>query len=472
MKRRKFTAPKIIEQLEITSLEFQGKGVARHDGKVIFVENTVPGDIVDVQLLQNKKDFAHAKPINFHQQSSWRIPAFCEHFGTCGGCKWQYLPYEKQLEQKELFVKDALYKIGKLPEIPFLPIVGSQQYQYYRNKLEFTFSNNKWLTTEELNQEASDFNKNALGFHIPGRFDKILHIEHCWLQNELSNQIRNFIYQYATQQGITFFDIKNQTGFLRNLIIRTTTTQQTMVILVMKEYDEKIITAIMEAVKQQFSEITSLNYVVNSGKNDMIHAYEVICYHGKPFIIEQLGHIQCKIGPKSFFQTNTQQAKQLYDVALNFAGLTGEENVYDLYTGTGSIALYMANRCKEVAGIEQIPEAIADAKDNAQLNNITNCTFYVGDMKDMFNPNFYNQNGNPDLVITDPPRVGMHADVVKTFLEMPVPKIVYISCNPTTQARDLQMLSDKYETVQVQPVDMFPQTYHIENVALLKLKTL
>lgn len=459
-----------IEKLEITALEFQGKGVARHNGKVIFVEQTIPGDIVDVQLLQNKKDFAVAKPIHFHQYAADRIDPFCEHFGVCGGCKWQTLSYEKQLLQKELFVKDAINKIGKLDAVNIFPIIGCDTYTYYRNKLEFTFSNQRWLTKEQLNSGETIPQKNALGFHIPGRFDKILQIDKCWLQNDVSNLIRNFVFNYAIQHQLSFFDLRSQEGFLRNLLIRTTTTGEVMVVLVVKENLEHEIAGIMQSLQIQFPEITSLNYVVNFGRNDIIHPYEVICFYGNNFIIEQLGHIKCKIGPKSFFQTNTLQAKKLYDITLQFADLNGDENLYDLYTGTGSIALYAANRCKSVAGIEQVPEAIADAKENALLNKIDNCKFYVGDMKDMFNEQFYEANGKPDLVITDPPRVGMHANVVKTFLDMPVPKIVYVSCNPTTQARDLQMLSDKYETTQVQPVDMFPQTYHIESVALLKLK--
>ncbi len=467
--KRKFKTT-IIEQLAVTGVEFQGKGVARHNGKVIFVEQALPGDVVDVKLTKSKKDFATGTIVKFHERSKDRQEPFCEHFGICGGCKWQSLPYEKQLEYKWSFVNDAITKIGKLNDVPILPIVGCEQQTFFRNKLEYTFSDSSWLTQEQLDSDEIFEQRNALGFHIPGRFDKVLHIEKCWLQNDLSNEIRNFTAQYANENKLPFFNIRNQTGLLRNLMIRTATTGETMVVLVVKENDESAIFALMEQLKNHFPQITSLNYVVNSGANDIIHPYEVICYSGKPFIIEQLGNLKFKVGPKSFFQTNTLQAKKLYDIALDFAGLTGNENVYDLYTGIGSIALYAAHKCKNVAAIEQIPDAIEDAKENAELNNIANCTFYVGDVKDMFNENFYANHGAPDVVITDPPRVGMHGDVVKTLLDMPVPKIVYVSCNPTTQARDLQLLSEKYAIEKIQPVDMFPQTYHIESVALLTLK--
>ena len=460
----------IIEQLAVTGVEFQGKGVARHNGKVIFVEQALPGDVVDVKLTKSKKDFATGTIVKFHERSKDRQEPFCNHFGICGGCKWQSLPYEKQLEYKWSFVHDAITKIGKLNEVPILPIIGCEQQTFFRNKLEYTFSDSSWLTQEQLDSDEIFDQRNALGFHIPGRFDKVLHVEKCWLQNDLSNDIRNFAARYANENKLPFYNIRAQTGLLRNLIIRTATTGETMVVLVVKENDEAAITGIMEQLKTHFPQITSLNYVVNSGSNDIIHPYEVICYSGKPFIIEQLGDLKFKVGPKSFFQTNTQQAKKLYDIALDFAGLTGNENVYDLYTGIGSIALYAANKCKCVAAIEQIPDAIEDAKVNAELNNIANCTFYVGDVKDMFNEKFYAEHGAPDIVITDPPRVGMHGDVVKTLLNMPVPKIVYVSCNPTTQARDLQLLSEKYTIEKIQPVDMFPQTYHIESVALLTLK--
>jgi 23S rRNA (uracil1939-C5)-methyltransferase len=467
--KRKFKTV-TVEQLEITGVEFQGKGVARHNGKVIFVEQAVPGDVVDVRLTKSKKDFAVGTVINFHKYSEERQQPFCEHFGICGGCKWQSLPYEKQLHYKHSFVVDAITKIGKLNDVPILPIIGCEQQTFFRNKLEYTFSDSSWLTQEQLDSDEIFEQRNALGFHVPGRFDKVVHVEKCWLQNDLSNEIRNFAARYANENKLPFFNIRAQTGLLRNLIIRTATTGENMVVLVVKENDEAAIHGIMEQLKNNFPQITSLNYVVNSGANDMIHAFEVICYHGKPFIIEQLGDLKFKVGPKSFFQTNTLQAKKLYDIALEFTDLKGTENVYDLYTGIGSIALYAANKCKSVAAIEQIPDAIADAKENAELNNISNCTFYVGDVKDMFNEDFYSKHGAPDVVITDPPRVGMHGDVVKTLLNMPVPKIVYVSCNPTTQARDLQLLSEKYTIEKIQPVDMFPQTYHIESVALLTLK--
>jgi len=460
----------VIEGLAIASLEFHGKGVGRHNGKVVFVEGTLPGDVADVRLTKNKKDFAEGTVLRFHQYSAERQAAFCNHFGTCGGCKWQNLSYEKQLQYKEGFVKDALTRIGKLSDVNMLPIAGCDTQTLYRNKLEFAFSNQRWLTAAELQSDEVFSNRNALGFHIPGRFDKILNIERCHLQPEPSNGIRNFVNEYANEHQLAFYDIMKKKGLLRNLLIRTSTLGETMVVFSFFENAEKEIAALLDALKINFPQITSLNYMINHGANDIIHPYEVVCYYGKPFITEQLGHVRFKIGPKSFFQTNPLQAKKLYDIAADFANLKGNETVYDLYTGIGSIALYVANRCKKVVGIEQIPEAIDDAKENAQLNKINNCEFFTGDVRDMFNNDFYNTHGAPDLVITDPPRVGMHADVVKTFLEMEVPRIVYVSCNPSTQARDLQLLSDKYAVVKVQPVDMFPQTYHIESVALLEKK--
>jgi 23S rRNA (uracil1939-C5)-methyltransferase len=468
MKRKKKNI--VIEQLEITGLEFQGKGVGRHNGKVVFVEGVLPGELVDLRITQNKKDFAIGQLIKFHRYAEERQQPFCQHFGLCGGCKWQNLSYEKQLQYKEGFVREALSRIGKLPEVPVLPIIGCSEQTYFRNKLEFAFSEQRWLTDEERNSETTFENRNALGFHIAGWFDKVLNIEHCHLQPEPSNAIRNFVNHYANENRLSFFNIRNKHGLLRNLMLRTTTTGEVMAVFSFFENDESAIFALLDALKQNFPSISSLNYVINHGANDIIHPYEVVCYYGKPFITEQLGDVQFKIGPKSFFQTNSKQAKVLYDVALDFAELKGDEAVYDLYTGIGSIALYVANRCKKVFGIEQIPEAITDAKENARLNNITNCEFFTGDVRDMFNNDFYNTHGAPDLVITDPPRVGMHADVVKTFLEMNIPRIVYVSCNPATQARDLQLLSDKYEILKVQPVDMFPQTYHIESVGMLKLR--
>jgi 23S rRNA (uracil1939-C5)-methyltransferase len=460
----------VLEHLEIASLEFQGKGVARHQSKVVFVEGALPGDVVDVKLVQNKKDYAIGRIVAHHRHSSERQQPFCKHFGLCGGCKWQSLSYQRQLHYKEHFVKDAMQHIGRLNDVNLLPIVGCESDTYFRNKLEFAFSNQRWLTDEEKDSGAAFNNRDALGFHIAGWFDKVLNIEHCHLQPEPSNAIRNFVNRYAAQHQLAYFDIRKQQGLLRNLLIRTSATGEVMVVFSFFRNDENEINALLEALKNNFPQITSLNYVINYGANDIIHPYEVVCYRGKPFITEQLGHVSFKIGPKSFFQTNTSQAKRLYDIVVDFAALQGNETVYDLYTGIGSIALYIAGRCRKVVGIEQIPDAIADAEENAQLNNITNTAFFTGDVRDMFNNDFYNTHGAPQLVITDPPRSGMHVDVVKTFLEFEVPRIVYVSCNPATQARDLLLLSEKYEVAKMQPVDMFPQTYHIESVALLELK--
>ncbi len=460
----------VIENLEITGIEHQGKGVARYNGKVVFVDGALPGDVVNARFTANKKDYATAEIVGFQQYAPQRQNGFCSHFGICGGCKWQSINYEQQLRYKESFVKEAVCRIARMDESIVLPIIGCDNQQYYRNKLEFTFSDAKWLTEQEVKSEEVFTNRNALGFHIPGRFDKVLDIDHCYLQPEPSNTIRNFVRDYALRHAFLFFNIRNKEGLLRNLMIRTTFTGEVMVVMVFFKNDEIAIRALMMALQEQFPQITSLNYVVNSGANDMIHAFDVVCFSGKPFIIEKLGHLQFKIGPKSFFQTNTAQTQHLYEIVKEFASLTGNEIVYDLYTGIGSIALYVADRCRKVAGIEQNPDAIEDAKQNAKLNGINNCEFFTGDVRDMFNHDFYATHGAPDLVITDPPRAGMHGDVVKTFIEMRVPKIVYVSCNPSTQARDLALLAVYYSVNKIQPIDMFPQTHHIESVALLKLK--
>lgn len=468
MKKKKYTE---ILNLNIQNVEFHGKGIGKHEGKVIFVADTLPGDTVDVQIIKNKSDYAEAKVIRYHQFSEHRIKAFCQHFGVCGGCKWQNLTYEKQLAFKQQFVEDAMKHIGRLQALQILPVIPCQQTTFFRNKLEYTFSNLKWLTQKQIESDEEITQRNALGFHIPKRFDKVLDIDTCWLQNDLSNQARNFIKNFALQHEFSFFDIRAQTGLLRNLTIRTTQTGENMLLLSVYKNETDKITSILNAVQHQFPQFTSIQYVVNSGANDSIQAFPVICHFGNPFITEQLGHLKLKISAKSFFQTNTLQTQKLYDIVAELADLKGEENVYDLYTGTGSIALYLARNCKKIVGIEQIPDAIEDAKVNAKFNAVSNADFLVGDVKDILNPEFYEKYPHPDILITDPPRVGMHPQVIDALLKLEVPKIIYISCNPSTQARDLALLSEKYFVEKIQAIDMFPQTHHIESVALLKLKS-
>lgn len=461
----------LIENLTIASLEMQGKGVGRYEGKVIFVEGLLPGERADVKIVYDKRHYAVGQIVRMLEPSVERQQPFCVHFGLCGGCRWQHLPYNRQLHYKENFVREAISRLAKLSEVHILPIIGCDQTVYFRNKLDFAFSDQRWLTTEETQRGEIFPHRNALGFHISGRFDKVVHIEHCFLQPDPSNDIRNFIYQYAVAHQLTFFNIRKKKGLLRHLIVRTAQTGEVMVIVSFLEYAEKDIIGLMDALKGQFPTITSLNYVINSGDNDLIHPYEVVCYHGKAYITEQLGHLLLKIGPKSFFQTNTNQAVKLYDVVLHFAELTGEETVYDLYSGIGSIALYVAPHCRSVVGIEQVNDAVTDAQENARLNGITNCQFFSGDVRHVLqNSSFGLQETFPDVVIIDPPRAGMHPDVIQMLLHTRVPRIVYVSCNPITQARDLQLLSAEYEVIKVQPIDMFPQTYHIESVAQLVLR--
>jgi 23S rRNA (uracil1939-C5)-methyltransferase len=459
---------KIIEQVAIVDAGSDGKAIAKQDGLVFFVEGAVPGDLVDVQVFKKKKSFLECKVVKIHQPSAIRVTPFCKHFGICGGCKWQNMQYTSQLYYKQKQVYDALTRLTKvvLPEI--LPILPSAATQYYRNKLEYTFSNKRWLETAEISEE--NLNTNALGFHIPKRFDKILDIETCYLQPEPSNSIRLAIKKYAVEHGLSFFDLRAQAGFLRNLIIRTSTTGDLMVIVVFYLEDEKERIALMEFISKSFPEISALLYVINAKGNDTISDLPVHSYKGNAFIMEEMEGLKFKIGAKSFYQTNSLQAYELYKITREFAGLEGTELVYDLYTGTGTIANFVASKARKVIGIEYIADAIEDAKENSTYNNITNTEFYAGDMKDVLNTSFIAAHGRPDVVITDPPRAGMHEDVVKRLLEMEAPKIVYVSCNPATQARDLTLLDEKYEVVKVQPVDMFPHTHHVENVVLLHLK--
>lgn len=460
----------IIPNVTFTGIGSKGKSVGRDaEGKVVFAEDVAPGDVADVLIIKKKSGYSVGVVQEIHQYSEDRVQPFCKHFGVCGGCRWQHLSYEAQVRHKQDVVENALVRIGKVEIEEFLPILPAVETTYYRNKLEFSFSNKRWLTKEELKSDISN-KENVLGFHRSGAFDKIVNIEHCWLQGDPSNAIRNFMRDLAIRQNLSFYDARANKGFLRNFIIRLTDIKEVMMI-VSFHYDEpKKIEAYLDAILEEFPAITSLYYCINSKVNDFMLDLDLINYHGKESIEELLGHIRFKIGPKSFFQTNTKQAKLLYDVVKEFAGLSGNENVYDLYTGIGSIALYLAKDCKQIVGIEEVEAAIEDAKENAQLNVIDNAVFYAGDVKDILTKEFADQHGKPDLLITDPPRAGMHSKVVNMLLELEAPKIVYVSCNPATQARDLELLGEKYEVVKVRPVDMFPHTHHIENVALLKLK--
>ena len=460
---------KVIEKLEITGVSAEGKSIARHDNRVIFIKNGAPGDVVDIKIVGKRKKFFEGEIINFHEKSTDRIEPFCEHFGTCGGCKWQHITYESQLRHKSDHVASNLRKISKteLPEIN--PIVGSKETTYYRNKLEYTFSNKRWLTSEEI-ESGEDLSRSALGFHIPKRFDKILDINHCWLQRDPSNNIRLSVKKFADDNELSFFDIRDQVGLLRNLIIRTSSTGELMVIVQFFEPDQESIELVMNHLKVEFPEITSLQYIINEKKNETFYDLPVITFSGREFIYEEMEGLKFRIGPKSFYQTNSEQAYELYKVARDFADLQGDELVYDLYTGTGTIANFIAKKANHVVGVESVEEAIVDARKNSEINGISNTTFLAGDMKDMLTDDFVKQHGQPDVIITDPPRAGMHQKVVETLNRIKPKKLVYVSCNPATQARDLELLSEEFEVVKIQPVDMFPQTHHVENVMLLRAR--
>lgn len=465
---RKIQKKPIFQNVIITEIVAEGKSIAKIDDMVVFTTHGIPGDIVDLQVTRKKKKYLEARIIHYHKLSELRNEPFCKHFGVCGGCKWQNLNYSDQLHYKQKQVEDQFKRIGKLEFSTISPILGSAKTDYYRNKLEFTFSNSRWLTNEEIANNQGIEDRDALGFHVPGLFDKVIPIEHCWLQPEPSNSIRNFVFRFARENNLTFFDIRNQQGFLRTLIIRTSSTGQTMVILTFFHEDREKREMILNAIQQQFPEITSLMYVINPKGNDTITDQEVRLYAGIDHIWEEMESLRFKIGPKSFYQTNSEQAYELYKVAREFAGLKGDEIVYDLYTGTGTIANFVARNCRKVIGVEYVPEAIEDARINAAINNIKNTTFYAGDIKNILNAEFIKMHGRPDVIITDPPRAGMHEDVIKSIMEANPDRIVYVSCNPATQARDLSIMSDNYQIVSIQPVDMFPQTHHVENVVLLK----
>ncbi len=460
---------KIIENITITQIADQGVGIGRVDGKIIFAENTIPGDLIDVQVTKGKSDYAQGFPVKFHELSQLRVQPFCEHFGVCGGCTWQNVSYETQLDFKTQLVKDAFRRIGKV-ESDILPILASPFDKYYRNKMEFTFTDAGYVEGNFTRDQFID-KKPALGLHVRKKFAHVFDIKHCYLQPFPSNEIRLAIRGYALIHQVPFFNLINKTGYLRNLIIRNTLTGGLMVILVVAKNDAEILLPLLNHVHQTFPEITSFYYCINKKDNDTIYDQDLILFGGNSFITEQINHIQYNLGPKSFFQTNIAQAINLYNITLEYAGLQPDDIVYDFYTGLGSLALLAAEKCKKVIGVENVEAAVADARMNAELNNITNCEFVCGDMAKIFDTEFINTHGKANVVITDPPRAGMHKDVCLKLLELEPEKIIYVSCNPVTQARDIQLLSEKYEIIKLQPVDMFPQTYHVESVALLELRT-
>ena len=457
----------LLENIEIQKIAAEGKSIAYVDEKVLFVPNTVPGDIVDVQITRKRKSFLEGFVVRTRKESILRTQPFCPHFGICGGCKWQNLPYEKQTEFKQQEIIDNLKRIGKVELQNIHPIIGSAHTQYYRNKLEFTFSDKRFLTREEIGQATDITRTPAAGFHVPGLFDKVVDIETCYLQGSPSNEIRNFIKQYAIERNLTFYNIREQHGFLRTLVIRTASTGEVMVILAFGEEDQAERKNLLDTLINEFPQITSLMYVINEKQNDSLTDQEIFCYKGRDHIFEEMECLKFKIGPKSFYQTNSEQAYNLYSKTRELAGLNGSETVYDLYTGTGTIANFVARQAQKVIGIEYVPEAIEDAKVNSELNGIANTLFYAGDMKDVLNSDFIARHGHPDVIITDPPRVGMHPDVVQTILNAAPERIVYVSCNSATQARDLQLMDTAYKVMAVQPVDMFPHTHHVENIVLL-----
>ena len=467
MGRRK----KIVENILISGIADKGKCVGRDkNGRVYFIDGAVPGDLVDVLILRKKKGIPMGVVTQIKEYSPHREEAFCRHFGICGGCKWQHLSYKEQLNQKQTIVTDSIRRIAKIEDYQILPIIPSTKTRFYRNKLEFTFSTKKWLTTEEI-QSGKEFpERNALGFHRPGAFDKIVDVQHCSLLSELCNEILLFVKYFAVKNKMQFFDLREQQGFLRNLIIRKTTKDEYMVLLSFFQREEENIALLLKAIEMQFPNIQNILYVINPKKNDTINDLEIEIFKGPGFITEFLGDLKFKIGPKSFFQTNSIQAKNLYGVIVDFASFSGKENVYDLYTGTGSIAIYVSRFCKSVVGVEELEDAIEDARINTKENNIGNAKFYCGDVKDVVNFEFIEKHKKPDVVICDPPRAGMHKNLLETLLALESPKLIYVSCNPATQARDLGILAKKYKLVKSQAVDMFPHTSHIENVVLLEFR--
>ena len=461
----------VLDEVLVENYAAEGKSLARRDGKVIFIENVVPGDVVDVRLSKNKKDWAEGYPIQFRSYSADRAEPFCQHFGVCGGCQWQMLPYNKQLQYKQQQVYDNLTRIGKIALPEMQPIIGAAEDRFYRNKLEYTFSTKEFLPAGHFDKSDKEKNeRNVLGFHAKGFFDKIVNIEKCWLQPEPTNDLRNALRQFAWDNHFSFYDYREHKGFLRNLQVRVCTTGEVMVNVVFGEDNEKNRKKMLEFINQQFPDVTTVLYTINLKKNDSLHDLEPEIWSGKGYVIEMLEDFRFKIGPKSFFQTNTKQGERLYQVTREFAELNGSQTLYDLYCGTGSIGIFCSKQAQKIIGVEMIDEAIQDARENAMLNKIAQSHFVSGDVIDVCNDTFFEQNGRPDVIITDPPRAGMHEKLVRKILEMEAPIVVYVSCNPATQARDLALLDEKYAVTRIQPVDMFPHTHHIENVVQLKRK--
>ncbi|WP_418262631.1 23S rRNA (uracil(1939)-C(5))-methyltransferase RlmD [Flavobacterium faecale] len=468
---RKNTDKVVFHQIKVLDAGAKGVSVAKApDGKVVFIPNVVPGDVVDVQTFKKRKAYYEGKAVKFHELSEHRVDPVCEHFGVCGGCKWQNMNYDQQLFYKHNEVKNHLQRIGKIELPEFEPILGSEKKFFYRNKMEFSFSNSRWLTEDEINSTEDLGNRNALGFHIPKMWDKILDIKKCHLQEDPSNAIRNEIRRFANENGLTFFNPREHSGLLRTVMLRTASTGEIMVLIQFFEDDQANRELILDHLHATFPEITSLLYVINSKANDTLYDTDVKLYKGRDYILEEMEGLKFSINAKSFYQTNSDQAYELYKITRDFAGLTGEELVYDLYTGTGTIAQFVSKKAKKVIGVESVPDAIKDAKANAVRNNIDNCEFFVGDMKIVFNDHFIAQHGQPDVIITDPPRDGMHKDVIEQIMKIAPQRVVYVSCNSATQARDLALMDEKYKVTRVRPVDMFPQTHHVENVVLLELR--
>jgi 23S rRNA (uracil1939-C5)-methyltransferase len=458
----------LLEKVTITDIGAEGNALARVDNLVVFVPMLIPGDVVDIKVIKKRKKYLEGIVLKFHEYSPDRIDPKCIHFGVCGGCKWQHLPYNLQLQYKAKQVRDNLTRIGKV-ELPVIdPIIGSDDIFLYRNKLEYTFSDKRWLTKEEVISDAVFDRENALGFHIPGLFDKVLDIKECHLQPEPSNSIKNSVREYANRNSLEFFDLREQKGFLRNIVIRNTLEGKVMVIVVFFHDDVEKRNGLLDFLASEFPQIISLMYVINSKRNDSLNDQDPILYKGENHLVEDMDGMKFRVGPKSFYQTNTNQALKLYKIVKDFAALTGKEIVYDLYTGTGTIANYVASEAEKVIGIEYVEEAVADAKINSEINGIGNTHFFAGDMIKVLSDSFFISNGKPDVIITDPPRAGMHEDVIKIIARAAADKIVYVSCNPSTQSRDIQLLSDEYYVARIQPVDMFPHTHHVENVVLLK----
>ncbi len=458
----------MLQNVEIVDAGAEGKAVGRVDGVVVFTTNVIPGDVVDIQVTKKREKYMEGKVIAIQKPSPDRIAAFCQHFELCGGCKWQYLPYEKQLFYKQKQVVDQLTRIGHVAIPKLHPIKGSERTTFYRNKLEFTFSNRRWLSEEEIRSGNEINDQDVLGFHIPGMFDKVMDIQHCWLQPSPSNEIRNAVRSYALQHKVSFFDLRNRSGFLRTITIRSNEKGEVMVIVVFFYEDQTAREGLLRHIAENFPQVSSILYVINEKGNDTITDQEVVLFKGVDHLVEEMEGLKFIVGPKSFYQTNSLQALELYTIARNMAGLTGHEVVYDLYTGTGTIANFVAGKASKVIGIEYVPEAIADAKINAVNNGIGNILFFAGDMKNILTAAFVEEHGKPDVIITDPPRAGMDEKVVQAILEAAPDRIVYVSCNPATQARDLQLMSKQYAVKEVHPVDMFPHTHHVENVVLLE----